>query len=211
VRSYPGKSSCPGSEFRRSHKTDREGRDPDWERTEDGRSACSTETQGLRSLVTEWRRNPDDPAIKEGQSRNVTGCGRRRRKVGMTTRESRDRVEGKGPVNQMGSARELVDTKGKSRRSGAIRSEPGAILHPAIFLGRQSRSDRALESSFTYQSKSGLPGRYEPFCRRGWPPRPLPTRFISAGLIRPIRHKTEAFVKKKNSIASKVDFKQLSQ
>ena len=53
----------------------------------------------------------------------------------MTTRESRDRVEGKGPVNQMGSARAVQDTKGKTRRSGAIRSEPGGNPPPDNLLG----------------------------------------------------------------------------
>ena len=131
MRSYPGKSSCSGSECFRKEPSN----GPEWGETlngkgaEDDRSACSTEDSGPKKhgnpALGGRGENPDDSGKDGGtiQGRHWV-VGRRRREVGVTTRESRDSVEGERASKPNGEREGSTDTKGKSRRSGAIRSEP---------------------------------------------------------------------------------------
>ena len=144
MRSYPGKSSCPDSESFREESSNgpERGETLIGEGTEDGRSAYSTEDSGPEKPGNRVEEKTlTTPTEGGGNPETSLGCGKTQtRGRGDNQGESRQRGRGKGQQTKRGARGELWTPKGSP--GGHERSGPsqGASLHPAIFLGRQSRS-----------------------------------------------------------------------
>ena len=106
---------------------------------------------------------------------DMESCGR---KVLVTPVKSRFRVGGKmEPENHVG----ILESGRKEIPNGEIQEvNRGPVLGEKPPTTRQSltkrKSRRKLWTDVQHRSKSGLPGRYEPFCWEGVALWPLPTR-----------------------------------
>ena len=124
MRSYPGKSSCPDSESFREESSNgpERGETLIGEGTEDGRSACSTKDSGPGKPGNRVEEKTLTTLHLGGAiQRRHWIVGRRRREVGVTTRERRDRVEGEGASKPNG---EREGSTGHQREDPEVRSDP---------------------------------------------------------------------------------------
>ena len=125
MRSYPGKSSCSGFDrFQKGPSNGPErGETPIGKGTEGGRSACSTEDSGPEKPGNraEEKTLKTLPGETGAAQERHWAVGRRRREVGVTTRESRDRVEGERASKPKG---EREGNTGHQREVPEVRSDP---------------------------------------------------------------------------------------